>query len=99
MPTPSNPVTLSDAKAQCRVTHSDDDALIQQHLNAAVEQLIGDNNRLGYELEDGAEIPDRLRQAILLQVELLYDAGAHHADILERSINHLTDPLRRRFIA
>lgn len=46
-PPAATPVTLAEAKGHCRVDGSDDDAQIQQYLNAAVGHLDGRGGILG----------------------------------------------------
>ena len=62
------PVTLNEAKAQCRVEHNADDDLIQSYITAAREYCEGFlNTKLAYEDdEEEIKIKAKWKQAILL---------------------------------
>jgi uncharacterized phiE125 gp8 family phage protein len=53
-PRAESPITLAQAKQHCRVDHSDDDAIIQLYMEAAVDHIEGNRGVLGYGLVNQA---------------------------------------------
>lgn len=68
-------VTLEDLKRQCRVDYNDDDQLLQNCLDSAIEETVrltgrdlGELIRLGH----GVGLPTPLRQAVLIRAAEYY---------------------------
>ena len=68
--TPTSPVSLADAKSHLRIDSDHDDALVERLLIAAA-QYIG--NEIHRDLTDGSDVPQLLKQAVLLVVGHLYE--------------------------
>jgi uncharacterized phiE125 gp8 family phage protein len=50
LPRAEMPITLAQARQHCRVDHSDEDAIIQVYMEAAVDHIEGNRGALGYAL-------------------------------------------------
>lgn len=66
-------VTLNEAKDALRIEHSDQDALIQTFLDAAIEEALCLADGLDREALTAETLPPTVRTAILLHVIQLYD--------------------------
>ena len=70
------PITLEVAKAQCRVRHDDEDALIVEYIQSArarCEVLIGRKLSYDDETEDEIEIHPSIKQAVRVLVHAYWD--------------------------
>lgn len=66
-------VSLSQAKAALRVDHDDQDVLIQQFLDAAIEESFCLADALDQDEVTAATLPPTVRTAILLHVIRMYE--------------------------